>query len=242
MSWTEDLLAMITAFEPEFGRQVEGAGPARIAALEEVVGRPLPPEHREFLAAFGERNHPLFGEDRADGCVEVMLDYARGVREDSPGLTFDACVPLALGDSYEGFGLDLRGGGEERPVVQLDEGRPCGAPVAGSLPKLLFQHAYHRRCRALGYWACCRVPDRALTVEALAAQAEALGVRLEWYADARHFPGVRDDGAHLFFGVDPSTRPVISVAATCPEAVRELGDAFVAPFGGAFDLWLRAGG
>ncbi|MCP3143641.1 hypothetical protein [Pyxidicoccus xibeiensis] len=58
----DGVIEYCTRFAPEFSRTIVGADAGDILRIEEVVGRPLTPEHRAFLSRMGRTSPDSLGE------------------------------------------------------------------------------------------------------------------------------------------------------------------------------------
>lgn len=235
MLWTDAVVEYVTRYDPKFGDRIRGATPESIENLERMVGRPLPEVYRQYLERFGRDDGGLFHDQRADARVQSMLQYYRDTHAENPDANFSRIIPFAAGDVFDAYALEIRSSGEPRVILaEEDQPVPDGL-LADSLPALVFNSAFVGWSQTIGPRANYRFPDDKATNAALRAHAQSLGFRIEWFSDSGHVCAVNDKAvALLYVNQRLPLRPHVSLVAPSEDRARELGDAFAAPFGGAF--------
>ncbi|WP_157654832.1 SMI1/KNR4 family protein [Burkholderia ubonensis] len=180
--WVDGLVKFISRFDEEFCRAIEAANEVEIDALEGAMRVDLPEVYRTYLRHMGRSDGGLFNGLRADSRINKVAEYCVDLQSEFNDMTFERCIPFAVGDVYEGLGLQVERDRENPPVVMLEDGR-AGEYIAHSLPSFAYQRAFLYERASLGvtaYWENFRrgvgIPD----VRSISAE---IGFVEEWFSD-----------------------------------------------------------
>ena len=136
----DELMAYLRQFSPNADAGVRGAEPEQIAALEQIVGRPLPEDYRQYLEHMGGEGISV-SFDGPGSRASNVLSYYQDLRASGQR------VPdgyLIIGPGERSLSVALSDLPERGPVVVLMDGLAAGrvSPFAQSLPSLLFRQVF----------------------------------------------------------------------------------------------------
>ncbi|KIG16418.1 hypothetical protein DB30_04462 [Enhygromyxa salina] len=155
----DELVQLVSAWQPDFGDRVAGAKPQIIDAIEAGLGAGLgavlEPVHRAFLERMGADSDGLnaYGDDVIDLRAQALLEFIEAGFNPDPrafviaGVPSEEIVPLLM--------FDRRGQPEQVPLVRLGFGdgeRPAITLEHSSFAAMLFGFAFLTKCLPRHAW------------------------------------------------------------------------------------------
>ena len=125
---------------PAAAAAAEGANPQQISDLEQLVGRSLPDDYRQYLERMGGYGISINTDGPGSRAADVII-YYRDLYASGQTVP-DGYVIIAPGDRVSSIGLQDQPDRKPAVVLMGDRGEAQIRPLADSLPNLLFQTVF----------------------------------------------------------------------------------------------------
>ena len=228
-----EFIDLVSRFDSEFPKAIQGASPGEIDELQKLAGQPLPESYTQFLSAMGKRSawidlgrdHRTAGTSDIASVIEFYEECMKTGRDSAP----PKCIAISVfGPDYD-VCLDLGSPGEPRLVIS--EGGRIVMEYAETLKKLLFRMAFnHCELETRPHVARFRSPDAAGVMDRVTPWAASLRFSTRWFSDRNVLCG--ELGSILFAFRQYHGEPmIVSVGSTALDEISRLEPVLFTQFG-----------
>jgi len=181
-TYMDSLMAYLRQFSPNADAGVQGAEPEQITDLEQIVGRPLPDDYRQYLERMGNEGISV-SFDGPGSRASNVLSYYQYLRASGQR------VPdgyLIIGPGERSLSVALSDLPEREPAVVLMDSLATSRvrPFAQSLPNLLFRQVFTTGNNAtLPYFGSAQGHASRDWLDRARQAAGALGLAEQWFSE-----------------------------------------------------------
>jgi hypothetical protein len=220
-----DLVDYVSLYDPAFATRISGANPKEIAALESLVGQPLPGQYKQFLSLLGHSDDEFALASQGSTDIDVIIEYYTDVLRGEETPPPPDCIVIGAGDISAGDTcLQLHGAQEPKVVGSMD-----GVVIrlyAETLEKLLFRSAFNKfRLGMMLESGIYTGADKNPMLKTASEIALRLNFKERWFSDKVAFCG-ESENAGIFMSQYQSRGIWIHICAGNRAAVEKIGDPF----------------